>query len=95
MKYRKRPGIVHTVICNTHVLIPSRVASEHCRSMLKLPLLWAYTWDLFDQADAQEKLMRAHRVLTKADDEKIRQSMESFFESMAQHGYLIAEEDEE
>lgn len=94
MKYRKRPGVVHTVICNTHVLIPNRAAAEHCRTMLRMPLLWAYTWDQFDQPEAQEKLMHVHRVLTKADDATIRKSMDSFFASMAEHGYLIPEEED-
>lgn len=93
MNYRPRPGVVHTTICKTHVLIPTRAAYAYCPRLMKLPALWAATWDLLGQEHADQKIMRVHKLFTRAPDEKIRASVEAFCQAMAERGYLIREED--
>lgn len=94
MKYQKRPGVVHTTICGVHVLIPSREASAYCPRLMKLPVLWAATWDLIGVEDEDEKILYVQRAFTRAPDEKIRTSVEQFCSAMAERGYLIPVEEQ-
>ena len=95
MNYKPRPGIVQTKICGQHVLIPSRTAYADCREILCLPMLWAATFSLLRGEDPEEKILKAHKLLTKRSDEEIRTSVEKFCENLAGKGFLIRVEDEE
>ena len=76
------------------MLIPSREASAYCRHILKLPVLWAATWDLIGVENEDEKILYVQRVFTRAPDEKIRTSVEQFCSAMAERGYLIPVEEQ-
>lgn len=95
MRYRTRPGVVLTKICDVSVLIPSRAAYEACRSIQRLPPLWAATWSLLEKGDREETILRLHRILTKRSEEEIRGGLEKFCTEMAQKGYLIPLEEKE
>ncbi len=95
MKYKPRPGIVLTKLCDTNVLIPSRVAYDACKSIIRLPMLWAMTWSLLEKGEPEEKILRAHKILTKQSDSVIREKLNEFYEQLADQGYLIRVEDSE
>lgn len=89
MEYRQRPGIVLTRICDQNVLIPTRIAYEHCNGIRILPFLWAITWGLLDKEDAEEKIIKIHRILTKKSDEAIKAQLNLFLKDMEQNGFVI------
>ena len=95
MEYRPRPGVVSTKISGMHVLIPSRKAYAHCRSIRRLPMLWALTWELLERENAEEKIMQLHRLLTKKSDGEIENNLRAFYAKMYEDGYLIRTDDEE
>lgn len=92
MNYKPRPGIVMTKICGFRVLVPTRAASEHCSSLLRLPLLWAITYELLGQEDGEERILKAHQIFTKQPEDVIRANVERFCEDMAKKGFLIRED---
>ena len=94
MNYRPRPGIVLTKICDQNVLIPSRIAHEHCKSIRTLPLVWAITWEYLERGVQEEQIFKLHRIMSKKSEEEIRQSLDRFYEAFYSQGYLIKNENE-
>lgn len=94
MQYKPRPGIVQAKICGLHVLIPSRVTYDHCKSIIRLPSLWAITYDLIQKGESDETIIRLHQVLTKKSEDEIRQRIERFCENLVEQGFMIREKDE-
>ena len=94
MKYHPRPGIVLTKICDQNVLIPSRIAHEHCKSIRTLPLVWAITWEFLEKGVEEDNILKLHRILTKKTEEEIRESLDQFYEAVSSQGYLIKSENE-
>lgn len=92
LQYKKRPGIVLENICGVHVLIPTRAAYKDCPTLRTLPLLWAATWDLIGKDDAEYKIMRLHKILTKKPDQEIEKNCSEFFEYMEQAGFIIKDQ---
>ena len=89
MKYVPHPGIVMTKICDVHVLIPSRAAYPACSGIQKLSPLWAATWAVMSMPDAEDRIMTIHRIMTKKDDESIKNSLEQFCQELWERGFLI------
>ena len=94
MRYEPRPGIVLTKLCGMRVLIPSRAASAYCTTIRPLPMLWAAVWELLGQEDADEKIMRLYRILTKKPDQKIREELDQLLGSLYEQGFLIEKEEQ-
>lgn len=95
MKYVPRPGIVLTKICGQNVLIPARAAYASCRVILRLAPLWAMTWEQFGKEDAEDRILKLHRILTKKPDDEIRTLLNAFCEEMAARGFMIENPEEE
>ena len=95
MNYKPRPGIVQTKICGVHVLIPTREAYEYCKAILRLPMLWAMTFELLEKGEADENIIRLHKILTKKPEEEICSRIERFCEELSDKGFLIKENVEE
>ena len=93
-QYSPRPGIVRTKICGVYVLIPSREAFDACSSIQQLPMLWAATWDGLVNGRTLEETVNFHRILTKKTDEEILRNLETFYDGLAQKGFLIVKEEE-
>ena len=93
MKYKQRPGIVLTKICNYNVLIPARSAYPECTKVRQLPFIWAATWNLLSKDNPEEDIMQVHRILTKRSDEEIRERLERFYKEMYEAGFLIQADD--
>ncbi len=90
MTYKPRPGILFTKICNTHVLIPNREAQQYCPRILRLPLLWAATWEALEKDKPMEDIYRFHQILTKKSDEEIRTKVDGFLAQLCEQGFLMA-----
>lgn len=91
MKYRPRPGIVLTKICNANVLIPTRAVWQECNTIIRLTMLWAATWELLGREDSDAKILRVHQILTKKSDEEIQSRLDAFYAEMYKKGFLIKE----
>lgn len=89
MKYQPRPGVVLTKLCDMNVLIPSRAAYGACRTIKRLPALWAITWEQLEREDAEERILAIHRILTRKPDEEIRKTVDEFLQDLADKGFLI------
>lgn len=95
MKYQPRPGVVLTKICDLNVLIPSRAAYGDCRTIKRLPALWAITWEQLGREDAEERIMTVHRILTRKPDEEIRANLDAFLRDLASKGFLIEQNEKD
>ena len=93
MRYQPRPGIVLTKLCGMRVLIPSRAASAYCATIRPLPFLWAAVWELLGQEDADEKIMKVYRILTKKTDREIREELDRLCKSLCEQGFLLEKTD--
>ena len=82
MKYKQRPGIVLTKICDTNILIPTREAYPSCRSVRQLPMIWAATWELLGREKPEENIMRVHKILTGKSEEQILAGLDLFYRQM-------------
>lgn len=89
MKYQPRPGVVLTKLCDMNVLIPSRAAYGACRTIKRLPAIWAITWEQLGREDAEERILTIHRILTRKPDVEIRTSVDAFLRDLADKGFLI------
>ena len=94
MTYKPRPGILFTKICNTHVLIPNREAQQACPKIIRLPLLWAATWEALAKNKPMEDIYHFHQILTRKPDEEIQQRVNGFLEQLCKQGFLIREEED-
>ena len=94
MKYRARPGIVKTKICDQYVLIPTREASDACTTILPLPKLWAATWDAIITDYPMDKSVKIHMLLTRQSEEEVRKRISDFCKSLCKQGFLIEVPDE-
>ena len=97
MKYQAREGVVLTKLCGMNVLIPSRVAFEHCRTMLRLPLLWAVTYEGLAKGKSMEETIKVHEILTRKPREEVVRRLNQFYEDLAEKGFVVRcpEEDPE
>lgn len=95
MKYIPRPGIVFSTICGVHVLIPTRPVYHECKSMIRLPFIWAATFELLDKPDGKNRIFQLHRLISKKSDEEIVNSVENFCQKLYRDGYLVKVPDEE
>ncbi len=95
MKYRPRPGIVLTKICGSYYLIPSRIAYSDCNTMIHLPLLWASDWQFLECGAGIEQMIEVHRIFKKRPEEELRKEILSFFDNLADRGFLIREPEED
>ena len=89
MKYKPRPGIVKTKLCDQYVLIPTRAAFSECNSILPLPKLWAATWDAIATDYPLEKSVKFHMILTRKPEEEVRKSIDDFCKALCRNGFLI------
>ena len=88
MKYKPRPGIVMAKICDMNLLIPTRMAFSECQAMLRLPVIWALTWNLLVEED-DEKIFQLHKILTKKTDDEIKERLDMFYKEMVEKGFMI------
>ena len=95
MKYKPRPGVVKTKICDENVLIPMREASDVCTRMLPLPKLWAATWDAIATDYPLEKSIKIHMMLTRRSEQEVKDAIERFCKSLTKQGFLIEVPEEE
>ena len=95
MQYKPRPGIVPAKICGLHVLIPTRAAYDHCKSIIRLPKLWAITYDMITKEEPEENMIRLHKILTKKPEEEIKRRIDHFCEELAKNGFLIKDSGED
>lgn len=95
MRYQARPGVVLTKLCGLRVLIPSRAASAYCSTIRPLPLLHAAVWELLGQDDADEKIMKLYRILTKKPDSEIREELNKLYKSLYEQGFLVETEEQD
>ena len=94
MRYQPRPGVVLTKLCGMRVLIPSRAASAYCAAIRPLPFLWAAVWELLGQEDADEKIMKVYRILTKKTDQEIKKDIDQLCKTLFEQGYLVENSDQ-
>ena len=95
MRYRPRPGIVKTRICDMEVLIPSRLAFDHCKKIIYLPFLLAATWEAIVSDFPIDRLIQAQMKATRLPEEIVRSNYQKFLQSMLEQGYLIEVTDSE
>ena len=95
MKYKARPGIVKTQICDQYVLIPTRQASDACTTMLPLPKLWAATWDAIAIDYPLEQSVKIHMLFTRKSEEEVRKRIDDFCKSLCRQGFLMEVPEEE
>lgn len=94
MKYKPRPGIVMTTICDVRILVPSRLASDACKKTFYLPTLWAMTWSMLETGRSLEQIKNVHRILTKQPDDVIEARLDDFLQRLVQDGFLLEVEDD-
>ena len=93
MRYKIRPGIVRTKICDVWLLIPTREASEDCPHIMKLTLLSSIVWETIEKGKPMEDAVRAFRILLKKPDDMIHVKIQRIIDKFCEDGFLICEED--
>ena len=95
MKYKAREGVVLTKLCGMSVLIPTRTAFEHCRTLQRLPLIWAVTWEALEKGKPLDETVKVHEILTRKPREEVLARINQFYELLANKGFVIRCDDED
>ena len=89
MRYVTRPGIVREMICGTNILIPTRAASEYCKSILPLPILLAAAWDALSNGKSFEYNVTAHSKILHISQEQAEANLRQFCEDLCKKGFMM------
>ncbi len=84
-----------TKLCGMSVLIPSRAAFEHCHTILRLPLLWAVTWEGLAKGKSLEDTIKVHEILTRKPREEVISRLNRFYEDLADKGFIVRVPDDD
>ena len=95
MRYLPIPGIVREIICGMNILIPTRPASEFCKSILPLPILWAAAWDALSKGKSFEYNVEAHSKILRISREQAEMNLRNFCEDLCAKGFMLKIEDSE
>ena len=87
--YKIRPGIVHTTICNSELLIPSRSVYDACRTIKRLSLFEYAIWDAFEKNKPFSDIVKIFMLITKKDEDTVTQLIDKYLASLYEKGFLI------
>ena len=93
MNYVPRPGIVRVVICGENVLIPSRSASDYCKTVQRLPLMLAAAWNAFEKGVSFENNVNVLSQIMRSPREKVKENLRISCEELCKKGFMIRVED--
>lgn len=96
--YKIRPGIVKTEICGVRLLVPTRAASEECPHILRLNMIYDFTWSILTKADGDEGVENVRKMialLSKAPDDVVEEKVNQLLSGLCEKGFLIETEEPE
>ena len=94
MDYIPRPGIVSVKLCGQYVLIPSRQASDACKSALPLSMAGLMVWNAIVQDDSMEKLQNLYGVFSSLEPEAQLSKIQEFCQKLLKLGFILPKEQE-
>lgn len=93
MEYKPREGIVKVSVCGVNLLVPTRRASEDCPNIATLSLLESIFWSQLCRGKTVEDSCAFYAGLTFKPVEEARPVVESFFERLAEKGFVVPAEE--
>lgn len=94
MNYIPCQGIVRTTLCGMNVLIPSRVANDHCRSIMPLSLFGMIVWAGIENDYPIDKVLNTCRLLMKRSDEELTSKIEEYCQGLLKKGFVMSKSEE-
>ena len=89
MDYLPRPGIVCVRLCGKRVLVPSRMASDACQTVLPLNMSGFMIWNAIENDDPPEKLLELYGAFSRLDPEVQKTRIEEFCQRLLELGFVI------
>ncbi len=89
MDYIPRPGIVCASICGRRVLIPSRQASDACRSIFQLYGPYNVVWNGIEKDLPLEKVLEVYAIFSKLDPEEQKRRIENCCQKLLEAGFIL------
>ena len=78
-----------TSICNMNVLVPSREASDACKTILPLTLLGTFIWSGIQKDLPIEKVLEVCRIFSKKSDEELTERSETCCRTLCEMGFAM------
>lgn len=94
MDYLPRPGIVCVRLCGKRVLVPSRMASDACQTVLPLNMSGFMIWNAIVQDDSMEKLQNLYGVFSSLEPEAQLSKIQEFCQKLLKLGFILPKEQE-
>lgn len=95
MDYVPRPGIVCTRLCNRPVLIPSRQASDVCKTILPLSGSAFVVWTGIEKDYPLQKVLEVYGIFSKLDPEAQKRRVEEQCEKFLKLGFAICKPEQD
>ena len=89
MKYVPRPGIVCASLCGRRVLIPTRKASDVCKTVFPLSMSGFMIWSAIEQNDSMDKLLELYGSFSRLTPEEQVTRIEEFCQKLLNMGFVI------
>lgn len=92
MRYQLCPGVVKTQICGVNLLMRTRAAAVNNIPARHLNLLEAFCVEAVIKQLPPENLEKAFQILTKKEDNDIRQMIDEMHAKLIEEGWIAAED---
>ena len=89
MEYLPRPGIVCVRLCGKRVLVPSRLASDACKTVLPLNMPGYLIWTAIEKDEPLETLLELYGAFSRLTPEAQRTRIEDFCQRLLELGFVI------
>ena len=92
MNYIPRPGIIRSSLCGMPVLIPSRIASDACKTILPLNFFGVAVWVGIEKDYELEQVLAPLRPFSRKSDEELAQQVERCCQKFCAAGFALPKE---
>lgn len=93
MEYRPREGIELVKVCDTFLLVPTRVASAACPNIARLGFFDAIIWKRLQKGARVDELCAFLGAVQFKDADSVRERVVSRLKALHEKGFLIAAEE--
>ena len=88
-RYTIRKGIVLTRVCDTHLLVPSREASEECKGIQRIPFFEVIIWKQLEKGKTYDEILDLTSKFMLCSPEEARPKLDMILDKLVSRGFLI------
>lgn len=95
MNYHTREGVVLVHVCDTYLLIPTRLASETCHGIATISGIDAIVWKQLEKGRQYDEILILLSKFFLNRQDMVKERLDSSLKKMEGWGYIVSSEEQE